>query len=55
VKYFSSYAFHVSDWVNVERLRQLRQCLIAIDGRKRHLRLEGLWVIPAHSSLHARS
>src|SRR6202165_2489873 len=33
--------------VDVELLRQLSQCSIALDGGKRHLRLEGRCVVPA--------
>jgi translation initiation factor IF-2 len=41
--------------VNVELLRQLSQCSIALDGSKRHLRLEGRCVVPARSSAHCLS
>jgi hypothetical protein len=41
--------------MNVELLGQLRQRPIALDGGKRHLRLEGRCVIPARSSAHALS
>ena len=41
--------------VDVELFRQLSQCSIALDGGKRHLRLEGRCVVPARSSLHGRS
>ena len=41
--------------VDVELLRKLRQRSIALDGGKRHLRLESRGVIPACSSLHGRS
>ncbi len=36
--------------VDVELLRELRQRPIALDRRKRHLRLEGRCVVPARSS-----
>ncbi len=41
--------------VNVELLRQLGQRPLALDGRQRHLRLEGRAVVPARSSGHALS
>jgi hypothetical protein len=41
--------------VNVELLGKLRQCSIALDGRKRHPRLESRCVVPARSSAHGRS
>jgi hypothetical protein len=41
--------------VDVELLRQLSQRPIALDGGKRHLRLEGRCVVPARSSLHGLS
>jgi hypothetical protein len=39
----------------VELLGKLRQCPIALDGGKRHLRFEGRCVIPPRSSLHGLS
>ena len=41
--------------MDVKLLRQLSQRSIALDGGKRHLRLEGRCVGPARSSLHGRS
>ena len=41
--------------VDVELLRKLSKCAIALDGSKRHLRLEGRCVVPARSSLHGLS
>ena len=41
--------------VDVELLRQLSQCSIALDGGKRHLGLEGRCVVPARSSAHCLS
>ena len=41
--------------VNVELLGKLRQRSIALDGGKRHLRLEGRCVVPARSSPHGLS
>src|SRR6476659_6808695 len=41
--------------MDVKLLRQLSQRSIALDGGKRHLRLEGRCVVPARSSLHGRS
>ncbi len=41
--------------VDVEMLGQLGQCPIALDGGKRHLRLEGRGLVPACSSAHCRS
>src|SRR5262245_14720807 len=38
--------------VDVELPGKLRQCPIAFQGGKRHLRLEGRCVVPARSSLH---
>src|SRR5580765_8205427 len=38
--------------VNVELLGKLSQRAIALDGSKRHLRLEGRCVIPARSFAH---
>jgi hypothetical protein len=38
--------------VDVELLRKLSQCSIALDGGKRHLHLEGRRVVPAGSSAH---
>src|SRR6516165_9922810 len=38
--------------MDVELLRKLCQCSIALDGGKRHLRLEGRCVVPAWSSWH---
>jgi hypothetical protein len=42
-------------WMDVELLRQLSQRSIALDGRKRHLSLEGRCVVPARSSAHCLS
>src|SRR5436190_8255836 len=39
--------------VDVELLRKLSQCTIALDGRECHLRLEGRCVVPARSSLQS--
>ena len=39
----------------VELLGKLRQCPIALDGGKRHLRFEGRCVIPPRSFLHGLS
>ena len=41
--------------VDVELLRQLSQCSIALDGGKRHLGLEARCVVPARSSAHCFS
>ena len=41
--------------VDVELLGKLRQRSIALDGGKRHLRLEGRCVVPARSSAHGLS
>ena len=41
--------------VDVELLRKLSQRSIALDGGKRHLRLEGRCVVPARSSGHGLS
>lgn len=41
--------------VNVELMCQLGQRLLALDGRQRHLRLEGRAVVPARSSRHGVS
>ena len=41
--------------VDVEMLGQLRERPIALDGGKRHLRLEGRCVVPARSSAHGLS
>src|SRR5665811_2371838 len=41
--------------VDVELLRKLSQRSIALDGGKRHLRLEGRCVVPARSSAHGLS
>ena len=41
--------------VGVELLGKLSQGSIALDGGKRHLRLESRCVVPARSSLHGRS
>src|ERR1700726_1070644 len=41
--------------VDVELLRKLSQCSIALQGRKRHLRLEGRCVVSARSSVHGLS
>ena len=41
--------------VNVELLRKLSQCSIALDGSKRHPRLEGRCVVPAWSFAHCLS
>jgi hypothetical protein len=41
--------------VNVELLRKLSQCSIALDGSKRHPRFEGRCVVPAWSSAHCLS
>jgi hypothetical protein len=41
--------------VDVELLRQLSQCSVALDGGKRHLRLEARCVVPARSSAHGFS
>ncbi len=38
--------------MDVELLGKLSQCSIALDGGKRHFRLEGRCVVPARSSLH---
>jgi hypothetical protein len=38
--------------MDVELLRKLSQRSIALDGGKRHLRLEGRCVVPARSSAH---
>src|SRR6516165_4204129 len=38
--------------MDVELLRKLCQCSIALGGGKRHLRLEGRCVVPAWSSWH---
>jgi hypothetical protein len=41
--------------VNVELLGKLRQCPIALDGGKCHLRLESRCMIPARPSAHGLS
>src|ERR1700716_2954251 len=41
--------------VDVEMLRQLSYRPVALDGGKRHLRLEGRCVVPARSSVHGLS
>jgi hypothetical protein len=41
--------------MNVELFGKLSQCSIALDGGKRHLRLEGRCVVPARASAHGRS
>jgi hypothetical protein len=41
--------------VDVELLRQLNQCSVALDGGKRYLRLECRGVVPACSSAHRLS
>jgi hypothetical protein len=41
--------------MHVELVRQLSQCSIALDGGKRHLRLESRCVVPACSSAHRLS
>ena len=41
--------------VGVELLGKLSQGSIALDGGKRHLRLESRCVVPARSTLHGRS
>src|ERR1700681_563650 len=41
--------------VDVELLRKLSQGSIALQGRKRYLRLEGRRVVPARSSVHGLS
>jgi hypothetical protein len=41
--------------VDVELLRKLSQSLIALQGRKRHLRLEDRRVVPARLSVHGFS
>jgi len=41
--------------VDVEMLRQLNQCPIALDGGKRHSHLEGRCVVSARSSAHCLS
>ena len=41
--------------VDVELLRQLSHRPVALDGGKRHLRLEGRCVVPAWSSAHGLS
>ena len=41
--------------VNIELLRQLSQRPLALDGRQRHLRLEGRAVVPARSSRYGLS
>ena len=41
--------------VDVELLRELSQGSIALQGRKRHPRLEGRRVVPARSSVHGLS
>jgi transposase len=41
--------------MNVELFRKLCQCSIALDGCKRHLRLEGWCVVPTRSSVHCLS
>ena len=41
--------------VDVEMLGQLGQRPVALDGGKRHLRLEGRCVVPARSSVHGLS
>src|SRR4249919_3730226 len=41
--------------MHVELLRQLRQRLLTLDGRYRHLRLEGRAVVPARSFRHGPS
>jgi hypothetical protein len=41
--------------VDVELLRKLSQCSIALDGGKRQLRLKGRCVVPAGSFAHCLS
>ena len=41
--------------VDVELLRQLSQCSVALDGGERHFRLESRCVVPARSSAHCLS
>jgi len=41
--------------MDVELLRQLNQRSIALDGRKRHLCLEGRCMVPARSFAHCLS
>ena len=38
--------------MNIEKFRQFGQRLLALDGAKRHLCLEGRCVVPAGSSCH---
>ncbi len=45
----------MAEGVDIELLRKLRQCSIALDGGKRHLCLEARCVIPAWSSAHSLS
>jgi hypothetical protein len=45
----------LSGGVDVELLRQLSQCSIALDGGKRYLRLKGRCVVPARSCCHGLS
>jgi hypothetical protein len=41
--------------MDVELLGNLSQCSIALDGGKRHLRLEARCVVPARTSGHGLS